>query len=65
MLPQLKMFLEIIDASGDDFGIPIKGIISKIKKTLLAAFILTITTGIGLGYPVSYTHLTLPTILRV
>ena len=50
MLPQLKRFLEIIDASGDDFGIPIKGIISKIKKTLLAAFILTITTGIGLGY---------------
>ena len=50
MLPQLKLFLEIIDASGDDFGIPIKGIISKIKKTLLAAFILTITTGIGLGY---------------
>ena len=50
MLPQLKMFLDIIDASGDDFGIPIKGIISKIKKTLLAAFILTIITGIGLGY---------------
>ena len=50
MLRQLKMFLDIIDASGDDFGIPIKGIISKIKKILLAAFILTITTGIGLGY---------------
>ncbi|MDA7555302.1 hypothetical protein OAR30_00655 [Euryarchaeota archaeon] len=50
MLPQLKIFLDIIDASGDDFGIPIKGIISKIKRTLLAAFILTIISGIGLGY---------------
>ena len=50
MLPQLKMFLDIIDASGDDFGIPIKGIISKIKRTLLAAFILSVIGGIGLGY---------------
>ena len=50
MLPQLKIFLDIIDASGDDFGIPIKGNISKIKRTLLAAFILTIISGLGLGY---------------
>lgn len=50
MLPQLKFFLDIIEASGDDFGIPIKGIISKIKRTLFAAFILAVLAGIGLGY---------------
>jgi hypothetical protein len=50
MLPQLKFFLDIIEASGDDFGIPIKGIISKIKRALFAAFILAVLAGIGLGY---------------
>ncbi len=32
MLPQLKMIYDIINASDDGFGLPIKGIVSKVKK---------------------------------
>jgi hypothetical protein len=50
MLPQLKMFLDIINASDDGFGIPIKDMISKLYKMFLAAMILSVIGGIGLGY---------------
>ena len=58
MLPQLKMIYDIINASDDGFGLPIKGIISKLKKILLLGVIISISVGVG---TVSYTHLTLPT----
>ena len=35
MLPQLKMIYDIINASDDGFGLPIKGIVSKLKKIIL------------------------------
>jgi hypothetical protein len=50
MLPQLKLIYDIINASDDGFGLPIKGIISKIKKFLLLGLIISISIGIGIGY---------------
>lgn len=50
MLPQLKLIYDIINASDDGFGLPIKGVISKIKKFLLLGLIISISIGIGIGY---------------
>jgi len=50
MLPQLKMFLDIVSTSDDVFGIPIKGMISKLYKMFFAAMIVSLVAGIGLGY---------------
>ena len=50
MLPQLKMIYDIINASDDCFGLPIKGIVSKLKKIILLGLILSISVGIGIGY---------------
>jgi hypothetical protein len=50
MLPQLKLIYDIINASDDGFGLPIKGVISKIKKFLLLGLVISITIGIGIGY---------------
>jgi hypothetical protein len=50
MLPQLKMFLDIVSTSDDVFGIPIKGMISKLYRVLLAAMIVSLIVGIGIGY---------------
>jgi hypothetical protein len=50
MLPQLKMIYDIINASDDGFGLPIKGIVSTLKKIILLGLILSISVGIGIGY---------------
>tara|TARA_Y100000748_G_C15181428_1_gene365751 strand:+ start:295 stop:471 length:177 start_codon:yes stop_codon:yes gene_type:complete len=50
MLPQLKMIYDIINASDDGFGLPIKGIISKLKKFIILGLIISISIGIGIGY---------------
>ena len=50
MLPQLKLIYDIINASDDGFGLPIKGIITKMKRLLFLAVILSILLGIGIGY---------------
>ena len=50
MLPQLKMLFDIINASDDGFGLPIKGIISKLKKIILLGVIISISVGVGIGY---------------
>ena len=50
MLPQLKMIYDIINASDDGFGLPIKGIVSKLKKIILLGVILSISVGVGIGY---------------
>ena len=50
MLPQLKMIYDIINASDDGFGLPIKGIISKLKKIILLGVIISISAGVGIGY---------------
>ena len=50
MLPQLKMIYDIINASDDGFGLPIKGIISKLKKIILLGVIISISVGVGIGY---------------
>jgi|TARA_B100001113_G_scaffold36424_1_gene25877 hypothetical protein len=50
MLPQLKMIYDIINASDDGFGLPIKGIISKLKKFIILGVIISISIGIGIGY---------------
>ncbi len=50
MLQQLKMFLDIVSTSDDVFGIPIKGMISKLYRVLLAAMIVSLIVGIGIGY---------------
>jgi|TARA_B100000965_G_scaffold234576_1_gene196490 hypothetical protein len=50
MLPQLKMIYDIINASDDGFGLPIKGIISKLKKIIILGAIISISIGIGIGY---------------
>tara|TARA_B100000530_G_scaffold313411_1_gene241715 strand:+ start:10223 stop:10399 length:177 start_codon:yes stop_codon:yes gene_type:complete len=50
MLPQLKLIYDIINASDDGFGLPIKGVISKIKKFLLLGLVISISIGIGIGY---------------
>ena len=50
MLPQLKMIYDIINASDDGFGLPIKGIITKMKRLLFLAVMISILLGIGIGY---------------
>ena len=50
MLPQLKLIYDIINASDDGFGLPIKGIITKMKRLLFLAVILSVLLGIGIGY---------------
>ena len=50
MLPQLKLIYDIINASDDGFGLPIKGIITKMKRLLFLAVIISILLGIGIGY---------------
>jgi len=50
MLPQLKMIYDIINASDDGFGLPIKDIVSKLKKIILLGVILSISVGVGIGY---------------
>tara|TARA_B000000475_G_scaffold43112_1_gene32226 strand:- start:777 stop:953 length:177 start_codon:yes stop_codon:yes gene_type:complete len=50
MLPQLKMIYDIINASDDGFGLPIKGIISKLKKIIILGAFISISIGIGIGY---------------
>jgi hypothetical protein len=44
------MFLDIVSTSDDVFGIPIKGMISKLYRVLLAAMIVSLIVGIGIGY---------------
>ncbi|MEL0310783.1 MAG: hypothetical protein VW970_01775 [Candidatus Poseidoniales archaeon] len=50
MLPQLKLIYDIINASDDGFGLPIKGIITKMKRLLFLAVMISILLGIGIGY---------------
>jgi len=50
MLPQLKLIYDIINASDDSFGLPIKGIITKMKRLLFLAVMISIILGIGIGY---------------
>ena len=50
MLPQLKLIYDIINASDDGFGLPIKGIITKMKRLLFLAEMISILLGIGIGY---------------
>lgn len=50
MLPQLKLIYDIINASDDGFGLPIKGIITKMKRLLFLAVMISIISGIGIGY---------------
>jgi len=50
MLDQLKMFYDIIEASDDGLGFPIKNIVSKIKKFIFLIMFLCISFGVGLGY---------------
>ena len=50
MLPQLKLIYDIINASDDGFGLPIKGIITKMKRLLFLAVMISIRLGIGIGY---------------
>ena len=50
MLPQLKLFYDIINASDDGFGLPIKGINTKMKRLLFLAVMISILLGIGIGY---------------
>ena len=50
MLQQLKMIYDIINASDDGFGLPIKGIISKLKKIIILGAFISISIGIGIGY---------------
>ncbi|MDP6292495.1 MAG: hypothetical protein QF610_01510 [Candidatus Thalassarchaeaceae archaeon] len=50
MLPQLKLIYDIINASDDGFGLPIKGIITKMKRLLFLAVMISILSGIGIGY---------------
>ena len=50
MLPQLKLIYDIINASDDGFGLPIKGIITKMKRLLFLAVMISILIGIGIGY---------------
>tara|TARA_B000000557_G_scaffold98912_1_gene80173 strand:+ start:413 stop:589 length:177 start_codon:yes stop_codon:yes gene_type:complete len=50
MLPQLKLIYDIINASDDGFGLPIKGIITKMKRLLFLAVMISILFGIGIGY---------------
>ena len=50
MLPQLKLIYDIINASDDGFGLPIKGIIAKMKRLLFLAVMISILLGIGIGY---------------
>ncbi len=50
MRPQLKLIYDIINASDDGFGLPIKGIITKMKRLLFLAVMISILSGIGIGY---------------
>ena len=50
MPPQLKLIYDIINASDDGFGLPIKGIITKMKRLLFLAVMISILLGIGIGY---------------
>lgn len=50
MLPQLKLIYDIINASDDGFGLPIKGIITKMKRLLFLVVMISILLGIGIGY---------------
>ena len=50
MLPRLKLIYDIINASDDGFGLPIKGIITKMKRLLFLAVMISILLGIGIGY---------------
>jgi|TARA_B110000263_G_C15215086_1_gene467145 hypothetical protein len=50
MLQQLKIFYDLINASEDGLGLPLKNIISKLKKVILATVILCVSVGIGVGY---------------
>ena len=50
MLPQLKLIYDIINESDDGFGLPIKGIITKMKRLLFLAVMISILLGIGIGY---------------
>ena len=50
MLPQLKLIYDIINASDDGFGLPLKGIITKMKRLLFLAVMISILLGIGIGY---------------
>jgi hypothetical protein len=50
MLDKLKMFYDIIEASDDGLGFPIKNIVSKIKKVIFVTILLSVSFGVGLGY---------------
>jgi len=50
MLQQLKMFYDIVNASDDGLNIPIKNIISKLKRVIIATLVVFVSIGIGLGY---------------
>ena len=50
MLQQLKMFYDIVNASDDGLGLPIKNIISKLKRVIIGTLIISVRIGIGLGY---------------
>ena len=50
MLQQLKIFYDIVNASDDGLGLPIKNIISKLKRVIIGILIISMSIGIGLGY---------------
>tara|TARA_B100000900_G_scaffold398226_1_gene399376 strand:- start:5671 stop:5847 length:177 start_codon:yes stop_codon:yes gene_type:complete len=50
MLPQLKLIYDIINASDDGFGLPIKGLISKLKKIIFLGVVVSVSIGIAIGY---------------